>query len=673
MQLIITETASVARILATFFNANNKHFGYYSSQTHFVVWIDDCKIDIKPLDFKKVSKENSFKYKLRPLRLLNKSAFCSVTLKKLALIKKLVLLSNSIVFASEPSGILQTRFEYLKQYLNITIPNSTVLLTSLDKDFLKCTLLSVDTDKLTNDFIVNAYHNRNLISSIIKKQFTKVYQKVTDNINTQLCLYKTPLLSLICLRYLNSKTSRLEKTCKVRVNINAGKKAVFGYLSKEYKTKQYAQRVAKAIEKEKEVTLQEIQVETVEQEPILLYDFFSLSIKAYKLYGYQVSKTLEVLLSLYRQRFITYPFTLSQYLSYKYKDRVPKLLNALRDYPLFKEDLLHLKLARLNYKSVLKKQNLENHGILTTLKIPTNLNVCEKAIYELIAKRCIDSFTPKKEVRKAKLIFLIKNSLSHLPIEVYTGDVLDMDYLNVVDCFNVFEHKESFKVDSTLIVEKTNSEVQSFTFTSTLEYIRDEFIGFLQNKAVAQSHICFFSDVFLTLSLTLEKLIQKGYLYTSESGFVCHEKALDYYKKTKNVGLNTFSCLFEFELLFYKQSKGEIKKREFYNTAKEKLEQLERAINDLTNSAQSLKGVCFKCKGNTLKSSYDKLFCLNKKCNWTMPRLISGAYLSNTNIEDLLTSNRLEDPISLITRKGKKVKAFLYFDSNGKLLFDPIL
>ncbi|MDM1391389.1 hypothetical protein HX052_15700 [Myroides marinus] len=673
MVLIVTQRASVARILATLFNANQKHYGYYSSNKHLIVWMDDCEVNLKSLDFKKVSKENSFKYKLRPSRLVNKSAFCPVTLKKLALIKELVLLSKSIVFASEPSGKLQIRFEYLKQYLNITIPSYTVLLTSLDKDFLKRTLLSFDTDKLTNDFIIQAYHNRNLISSIIKKQFTKVYQKVTDNINTQLCLYKTPLLSLICLRYLNSKASKLEKRYKVRVNINAGKTTIFGYLSKDYKTKQYAQRVAKAIEKEKEVTLQEIQVETVEQKPILLYDFFSLSINAYKLYGYQVSKTLDVLLSLYRQRFITYPVTLSQYLSYEYKDRVPKLLNALRDYPLFKEDFLHLKLARLNYKSVLKKENLENHGILTTLKIPTNLNVCEKAIYELIAKRCIDSFTPKKEIREAKLKFFIKNSLSHLPIEVYTGDVLDKDYPNVIECFNVLEGEESFKVDSTLIVEKTNSEVQSFTFTSTLEYIKDEFLGFLQNKAVAQSHICFFSDVFLTLSLTLEKLIQNGYLYTSEKGFVCHEKALDYYKKTKNVGLNTFSCLFEFELLFYKQSKGEIKKQQFYNTAKEKLEQLERAINDLKSSAQSLKGVCFKCKGNTLKSSYYRLVCLNKDCNWTMPRLISGAYLSNTNIKDLLTSNRLEDPISLITRKGKKVKAYLYFDSNGKLLFDPIL
>ncbi|SEJ32892.1 DNA topoisomerase-3 [Myroides marinus] len=672
MQLIITETASVARILATFFNANNKHFGYYSSQTHFVVWIDDCKIDIKPLDFKKVSKENSFQYKLRPLRLVNKSAFCPVTLKKLALIKELVLLSKSIVFASEPSGILQTRFEYLKQYLNITIPNSTVLLTSLDKGFLKRTFLSGDTDKLTNDFIVQAYHNRNLISSIIKKQFTKVYQKVTDNINTQLCLYKTPLLSLICLRYLNSKASRLDKTYKVRVNINAGKTTVFGYLSKDYKTKQYAQRVAKAIEKEKEVTLQEIKVEAVEQEPILLYDFFSLSIKAYKLYGYQVSKTLEVLLSLYRQRFITYPFTLSQYLSYKYKDRVPKLLNALRDYPLFKEDLLHLKLARLNYKSVLKKQNLENHGILTTLKIPTDLNVCEKAIYELIAKRSIDSFTPKKEIRKAKLKFLIKNSLSHLPIEVYTGDVLDMDYPNVVGCFNVFEGEESFKVDSTLIVEKTNSEVQSFTFTSTLEYIRDEFLGFLQNKAVAQSHICFFSDVFLTLSLTLEKLIENGYLYTSENGFVCHEKALDYYKKTKNVGLNTFSCLFEFELLFYKQSKAEIKKQEFYNTAKEKLEQLERAINDLTNSVKSLKGVCPICLESKFELGYNKLICLNKKCNWTIPRLVSGVYLSETELEELLNLRRINKVFVFTTRNKVKFKANLYLDIKGGFIFNPV-
>jgi DNA topoisomerase-3 len=672
MVLIVTQRASVARILATFFNANQKHYGYYSSNKHLVVWIDDCQLDLKPLDFKTKGEENSFQYKLRPSRLGNKSASCPVMIKKLSLIKELTLLSKSIVFTSEPSGKAQVSFEYLKQYLNITIPSYTVLLTSLDKVFLKRTLLSFDINKQTNDSIVKAQHNRNLIFNIIKKQFTRHYQKVTYNLNTQLCLYKTPLLSLICLRYLNSKARKLEKRYKIRVDINTGKTKVYGYLSKGYKTKQYAQRVSEAIKKEAEAVLQDIQVEQVEQESLLLYDFFSLSIKAYKLYGYRVSKTLDVLLSLYRQRFITYPFTLSGYLSFQDKDRVPKLLNALRDYPLFKEDLLHLKLTRLNYKTVLKKQDLESHGILTTFKIPTNLNICEKTIYELIAKRCIESFAPKKEIRKARLKFGIENSLSHLVLEAYTGDVVDKDYSNVVDSFNEFKCGEPFKIESAIIVQQIDSEVQSFTLSSILERIRDEFLVFLQNKAVAQSHICFFSDMFLTLSLTLDKLIKNGYLYTSENGFVCHGKAMDYYKKTKKVGLNCFNSLFEFELLFYKQSKREISKEVFYSTAKEKLELLERSINDLTSSAEPLKGVCFKCKGNRLKSSYYKLVCLNKQCNWTMPRLISKAHLSNTDIEDLLKSYRLEDPISLITRKGKTIKAYLYLDSNGKLLFDPI-
>ncbi|MCA4806993.1 DNA topoisomerase [Myroides odoratimimus] len=672
MVLVVTQRASVARILATFFNANQKHYGYYSSHKHLVVWIDDCKLDLKPLDFKIFGKENSFEYELISSRLVNKTVLCPVTLKKISLIKELLLITKSIVFASEPSGKEQARVECLKQYLNITIPSSTVLLTSLDEEFLKRTLSCFDTNKQTNNFTLQAYHQRNLISSIVKQQLTWHYQKVSYNLNTELCLYKTPLLSLICLRYLDSKEGKIEKLYKVRVNIEKGNTKVFGYLSKSYKTKRHAQRVAEAIKKESEVVLQEKQIETVEQEPVLLYDFMSLIITAYKLYGYSVSKTLDVLLSLYRRRFITYPLTLSCYLPYQYKDGVPQRLNALRDYPLFKENLLHLKLTRLNYKNVLKKEKLESHAILTTLKVPTKLNVFEKAVYELIAKRCIESFTPKKEIRKVKLKFSINNSLANLPIEVYTGNTIYGDYSNVVDCFNVFQCEEPFKVESAVIVQQINTQVESFTLTSILEHIRDEFLVFLQNKAVPKNHICFFSDVFISLSLTLEKLIQNGYLYTGEKGFVCLEKALDYYKKTKNVGFSCFNPLFEFELLFYKHSKAEINKEMFYRELREKLEQLERGIKDLTNSIKPLKGVCFKCKGNRLKSSYYQIVCSDQSCNWTMPRLISGAYLSDKNIEELLRAKKIEAPISLTTRKGKILKACLYLDSNGKLLFDLI-
>lgn len=373
MVLVITQKASVARILATFFNANMKHYGYYSSHKHLVVWIDDCKLDLKSLDFKIFGKENSFENELIPLRLVNKTALCLVTLKKISLIKELLLITKSIVFASEPSGKEQVGFENLKQYLNITIPSSTVLLTSLDEEFLKRTLSSFNTNKQANNFTLQAYYNRNLISSIVKQQLTRYYQRLTYNLNTELCLYKTPLLSLICLRYLDSKESKIEKLYKVRVNIEKGNTKVFGYLSKSYKTKRHAQRVAEAIKKESQIVLQEKQIETVEQEPVLLYDFMSLMITAYKLYGYSVSKTLDVLLSLYRRRFITYPLTLSCYLPYQYKDRVPQRLNALRDYPLFKENLLYLKLTRLNYKNVLKKRSSKTTLYLLHLKYQQNL------------------------------------------------------------------------------------------------------------------------------------------------------------------------------------------------------------------------------------------------------------------------------------------------------------
>ena len=90
MELIITQSASVARILATFFNANNRHFDYYSSQTHLVVWIDDCMVDLKPLNFKQdndsFGAKNFFEYKLKLVKRTNKNIPCVVQSKKVQLI-----------------------------------------------------------------------------------------------------------------------------------------------------------------------------------------------------------------------------------------------------------------------------------------------------------------------------------------------------------------------------------------------------------------------------------------------------------------------------------------------------------------------------------------------------------------------------------------------------------
>ncbi|MEK6485907.1 DNA topoisomerase [Myroides odoratimimus] len=670
MELIITQSASVARILATFFNANNRHFDYYSSQTHLVIWIDDCMVDLKPLNFSQdddsFGAKNFLEYKLKLVKRTNKNTPCVVQSKKVQLIKGLILKSKSIVIATEPSQTQRRKFEYFKEFFNMTLPCKTLWLYSLEKSFLKNHLY---LDNTTSCF--KTYYNRDLIFKIVQNRLSRYYYNQTGT-KIKLGLIKTALIALLSKKHLKSETSKTKTRYRVSVELSFKDKLFCCFFEKKYKKIKQAEDLAGLLNKDSKVEISEKKIQTLRQKQLLLYDFISLIISLNKLYGFSFSKSKQALLSLYRQRFISYPFTLNNYLPSWYKSSIPRLLNALRDYPLFKQELLTLKLARLNYKDVIIDSDLKTHGIIPTFKIPTCLNTCEKAIYQMIVRRTIDCFTPKEDIKKASFNLFIDDEGLDLPLEIYNGELLKGSKTNTLETLELINNIQTFKVESVSIVTQTKKQYALFSIESLFKKLKKDFIKILHENRIEQMHFCFFTDLFLGLSLTLDQLIKQEYLYIDHKKLVCKNRALDYYFKTKELPVSSFVYLFDFEVLFFKTNQADINKEMFYKISCEKLKELNQSISFLKESKEPLKGSCPMCLGSKFELSYQRLVCLNKTCKWTIPRLVFGVHLSKKEVEELLRLKKISKVFVFTTRKNICFKAYLFLDKNARLMFDTI-
>jgi DNA topoisomerase-3 len=71
-----------------------------------------------------------------------------------------------------------------------------------------------------------------------------------------------------------------------------------------------------------------------------LYDLTSLQVDGNKRYGYSAEETLNLIQSLYEKKLVTYPRVDTTYLSEDLHPKIPGILNGLRDYKRFSEELL---------------------------------------------------------------------------------------------------------------------------------------------------------------------------------------------------------------------------------------------------------------------------------------------------------------------------------------------
>ncbi len=207
---------------------------------------------------------------------------------------------------------------------------------------------------------------------------------------------QTPILALVCSRYLENQTFKPEPFWTVKLHTESKGQNFTVTSIKRFGT------FAEANSLSTHCTVSMLTVDSVEKKPKtlkapLLHDITSLQQEASRCYGLDPDETLRILQKLYEDKLVTYPRTGSQYITQDVFHTIPKRMMTLTQSsnPKIKTAALRLSqtsLGELNKNTVHDDRVTDHHALLVETTIPTNLTGKEEKVYNLVAIRMLEAF-----------------------------------------------------------------------------------------------------------------------------------------------------------------------------------------------------------------------------------------------------------------------------------------
>ena len=196
------------------------------------------------------------------------------------------------------------------------------------------------------------------------------------------------------------------------------------HTKKRFKDKKEAEEILAKISGNHGV-IEDVKKEESKKSKPYLYSLPALQMEANKVYGYSLSKTLDIAQALYEGGYTTYPRTDSSYLPDDAGDDIRASLEMLyRIYGVTPE--IHFNDRNKHYFDSSKVES--HYAIVTTAKEPKSLKPEEQKIYDLIAKSvlCITA----KEATIAKIT--VKTVIDGEIFETNGNTVIDPGFFNLV-------------------------------------------------------------------------------------------------------------------------------------------------------------------------------------------------------------------------------------------------
>lgn len=205
---------------------------------------------------------------------------------------------------------------------------------------------------------------------------------------------QTPVLAMICKRFIERQTFQPEPYWKIRLELTSESGEPFTVSSARFMDQQEAERAAKQALTARTTYIRNYEEKTVKDTPPLLYDLTELmkaAIRRYQLTSEEVEAAAQ---NLYMGGYISYPRTPSQYITEHEYQQMPELLDGLCQYGPLAEKARALRGKHLNTNCVNELKVTDHFGLIITERIPQNLQGAEKTVYELIAERMIEALSP---------------------------------------------------------------------------------------------------------------------------------------------------------------------------------------------------------------------------------------------------------------------------------------
>lgn len=413
------------------------------------------------------------------------------------------------------------------------------------------------------------------------------------------------------------------------------------------------------------------------------YNLAGAQMDGAKKFGYDASRVLEIIQSLYEKGYLTYPRTDCSCMTTD--EEFDVMLRSAECVPELAETARKVNTANSiervkKIKKYVNDKERKEHGhsaLSPTDQIPdfSSLTQDEQNIYKMIATRFVAMFLPEAEQEASEIIVDAKGNLFKT-----TGKKIIkrgyLDFLEIASEDNVIpELKEGsvLKITDTNIVEKTTTCPKRFdngTIIGAMEnpkkYLTDKNLEKLDKFSVGTS---------ATRGEILKKLFKDNYLKMNKKSIVPTEWGSFLVHALKDIDITKADMSYKWELILKKLRSGEMSVDEAEEIMRREVKKM---IYDISEMKQYTFGdvedrlpVC-KCPdcGGDIIATAKNYFCTGYKdgCKNSFPKNFVGAELTRDDIKKLISGGTIEKKLK---KNGNSWTQKLVFDKNeGRLTFD---
>ena len=673
MKVIIAEKPSVAQGIASVVGARQRKDGYLMGDGYAVTWAFGHLVGLampESYGFSGFRREHlpilPQEFRLVPRQVREGKVYKDDpgVVRQLRVIRELFDRCESIIVATDAGREGELIFRYVYNYLGCTKPFARLWISSLTDRAIREGLRNLREGSLYDNLYLSA-KARSEADWLVGINSSQALSLAAGQGVFSLGRVQTPTLAMICSRYRENKQFVPRKYFQIKVS--AAKDGIaFSALSRN-RFDDLESATAELREVEDGGTLAVTSVERREavQEPPLPYDLTALQKEANSKLDFSADKTLTLAQSLYEKKVLSYPRTGSRYISEDVFEEIPSRITLLQQYPRFAAIASALRDTPLNRRPVDDTKVTDHHALLVTENLPEGLSQDERAIYEMVAARLLEAFSPHcvKEMTEVALsaggeIFTLKGavvkSAGWRAVRGEPEEEVDETTLPEL------QTDETLPLLASETVEKQTKPKPLHTESSLLsamEHCGREIGDGQLRTAIREAGI----GTPATRAAVIETLFARNYIRRDKKNLVPTEKGLAVYDTVKDKKIADVEMTAAWEDTLAKIETGEADapsfRRDIEVYTAQIVAELLAATLDVAPSGEQC--TCPKCKKSRILF-FDKVAkCADVDCGFTLFRNKGGKVLTDKQIVGLVTTGRTPLVKGFRNREGRSFDAAL--------------
>lgn len=684
MITVLSEKPSVAKEIAVILEATKKEEGYYSGNGYFVTWALGHLVSLRMPEEYGISGYNRENLPISPdpflltVRKIKTGKGYSVdkaALKQIKIISELFEKSDKIIVATDAGREGELIFRYIYEYLNCKKKFDRLWISSLTEKAIRSGFENLKSGEVFNG-LFNAAKGRSRADWLVGINASQALTIAAGNEVYSLGRVQTPTLALICKRFEDHTNFKASKYWQIELSHSKEFKSFKSLSKQKWEDKKSVDGVFRAIENLGKLSVSSVETnKKVEQSP-LLFDLTGLQKEANKKLGFSADETLQIAQGLYEKKFITYPRTGSKYISEDLWTEIANIVRTLDRVEYFKPMTSKMKWGRFNKRMVNDLKVTDHHALLPTDRVPTAISAKEKAIYDMISIRLLESLSASciKEITEITLQalhyeFSLKGSTI---IEAGWREIKGMFYEEDEVCWElpIIYKGDELKILKPEILEKVTKPPVLFTeagLLSAMENAGKQIENIVEKKALQGIGI----GTPATRATIIETLFARNYIKREKKSLIPTEKGRNVYHLIKDMKISDVALTAQWETTFQKIENNETDVDQFLIEVEDFTKSITNEILGLTIEIEPFpKITCPKCQSHFLQIKDQFVKCPSENCNWIQFRNVCSKYLSIKEIDLLITKGKTSIIKGFKSKSDKKFDAYIVMDEEFKTFFE---